>query len=309
MVVFVTGCGACIGNGDVDGPDREGRWGIYYLDLDTGDTELIISFDDPIGTIRLDPSGQWLAFSKNIDDGEKEHEEICTVSVTGEDLRVVTSNGYWDLYPTWSSDGERIAFLSWRDEGLDIYVIGWDGKGETLLFDSGYHDADIHWACDKIVFTSQSCIYMMNDDGTSPRRMTSLSNAGEWGDANLPFGDYDPQLDPTCTRIVFERLEDDSSPHGNYNIYSIGIDGNNEERLTDTGYSQGFASWSHSGDRLVFMVSAIGDKGVYDIYVMNADGSDCANVTPQCYPDEFLCSCPIFSIDDSRIYFVGEWWE
>ncbi|HOP08919.1 MAG TPA: hypothetical protein PLC12_01745 [Candidatus Methanofastidiosa archaeon] len=118
-----------------------------------------------------------------------------------------------------------------------------------------------------------------------------------------------PQLDPTCTRIVFERLEDDSSPHGNYNIYSIGIDGNNEERLTDTGYSQGFASWSHSGDRLVFMVSAIGDKGVYDIYVMNADGSDCANVTPQCYPDEFLCSCPIFSIDDSRIYFVGEWWE
>ncbi len=71
MVVFVTGCGACIGNGDVDGPDREGRWGIYYLDLDTGDTELIISFDDPIGTIRLDPSGQWLAFSKNIDDGER----------------------------------------------------------------------------------------------------------------------------------------------------------------------------------------------------------------------------------------------
>ena len=43
--------------------------------------------------------------------------------------------------------------------------------------------------------------------------------------------------------------------------------------------------------------------------MMNADGTDNHNITPDYFPAEFLCHTPVFSIDDSKIFFIGEWWE
>ena len=82
-----------------------------------------------------------------------------------------------------------------------------------------------------------------------------------------------------------------------------------EIRLTTTGFSQGLASWSHTGEQLVYIVSAIGDTGKYDIYIMNADGTDSHNVTPGYFPAQFLCHWAVFANDDNDIYFIGEWWE
>ena len=87
----------------------------------------------------------------------------------------------------------------------------------------------------------------------------------------------------------------------------VNVDGSNETALTSSRYTQGIASWSHSDEKIVYMVSAIGDDGVYDIYMMNADGSEQTNITPDYFPTEFLCYNPIFSIDDSKVFFVGEW--
>jgi len=79
--------------------------------------------------------------------------------------------------------------------------------------------------------------------------------------------------------------------------------------LTNTNYSQGIASWSHSGDRIVYVVSAINNEGKYDMYMMEADGTNNHNVTPEYFASNFLCYSPIFSMDDSEIYFVGQWYE
>jgi Tol biopolymer transport system component len=149
----------------------------------------------------------------------------------------------------------------------------------------------------------------MQDDGTAPVPITAPPDAGIWGKANLPFGDYDPRLSPDGRKIVFERLEDDTSPHGNYNIFVVNADGSDETRLTDSGYSQGTANWSHSQTRLVFVVAAIGSEGKYDIYMMNADGSNITMINPDHFPPDLLCHSPVFSVDDSKIFFVGQWWE
>jgi TolB protein len=184
-----------------------------------------------------------------------------------------------------------------------------DGTAQSKFYDSGSHDADIHWIDNSIVFTSGSKIWRINDDGTNSTVITNPLNAGEWGDANLPFGDYDPNIHPDGTIICFERLEDDTSSHGNYNIFSINIDGSDVTRLTDNYYTQGFPTWSNSGDKILLLVSAISDEGKYDLYMMNGDGSDYKNITPDYFPDRFLCHAGVFSPDDSLIYFVGEWWE
>ena len=184
-----------------------------------------------------------------------------------------------------------------------------DGTNIHKFYDSGYNDADIHWAGNYIVFTSNNSIWHINDDGSNPIKLTNPPHGGKWGNANLPFGDYDPQLDFKGEKIVFERLENDTSKYGNYNIFTIDIDGSNETRLTKTSYTQGFPTWSHSGEKIAYLVTAIDDKGVYDIYMMNADGTNNHCITPSYFPDTFLCHAPIFSKDDSKIYVVGEWWK
>jgi len=91
----------------------------------------------------------------------------------------------------------------------------------------------------------------MNSDGTNARRVTDPPRAGEWGDAVLPFGDYDPRISPDGSRVVFERLVDDSTQYGNYDLFMVNLDGSSEIRLTENGWTQGLVSWSNDGQTLV----------------------------------------------------------
>jgi Tol biopolymer transport system component len=289
---------------------HEGKYGIYVLDLATEKVRLLYSTDNEIYTsaLRLNKQAEKFVFAQKTGETD-ESTEIFTVNVDGQNLERLTDNNYWDLYPAWSPDGMRIAFLSKRDNDLDIYMMNADGSDQHLFYDSGSHDADIDWAGDTIVFTSGFKIWSIKDDGTRLTQITNPTNAGQWGQANLPIGDYDPRLRPDGLKIVFERLEDPESSHGNYNIFTINSDGAQETRLTNTNYSQGLASWSHSGDRIVYVVSAMNNEGKYDMYMMEADGSDNHSITPEYFPSNFLCYSPIFSQDDSEIYFIGQWYE
>jgi len=285
------------------------KWGIYALDLQTQRISLIYSTSSQLTTLRLNTDGDTFVFSQFFGGDTYEYAEICTISLNGNNLQRLTNNSLWDLYPTWSPNGSQIAFLSLRDKDLDIYLMNRDGTEASMLYDSGSHDADIHWIDDMIVFTSNSSIWKINDDGSKPIKITNPPRAGEWGNANLPFGDYDPQLNQDASKIVFERLVDDTSVHGNYNIFMINIDGTSEIQLTNNSYSQGFPTWSHDGESIAFLVAAINDQGTYDLYRMDANGMNIECIVPDYIPDAFLCHVPIFSHDDSKIYFIGEWWD
>ena len=45
----------------------------------------------------------------------------------------LTDNPAVDISPTWSPDGKRIAFMSFRDGYPEIYVVNVDGGGLTRL--------------------------------------------------------------------------------------------------------------------------------------------------------------------------------
>jgi Tol biopolymer transport system component len=287
---------------------HEVRWGIYRFDIAAQTIVLLYSSPIEIASLRLNSAGDRFVFSEKVGGESSTHEEIFTLSIDGDDLRRITHNNFWDLYPVWSPDGSRIAFLSQRTASLGIYVMNADGSDAKVLYDSSSHEADIDWRGNQIVFTKDSSIWIMRSDGTGIRRLTHPPRAGERGKANLPFGDYDPRISPNGAEVVFERLVDDQSPHGNYELFAIDSAGSNEFQLTHSGYSQGLASWSNSGAQIVYIVAAIGATGQYDLYLMNADGTRNRDITPQYFPPQFLCHWAIFSNDDTAVYMIGEWW-
>jgi hypothetical protein len=58
---------------------------------------------------------------------------------------------------------------------------------------------------------------------------------------------------------------------------------------------------------LTTKLSTVPHEGKYGIYIMDADGTNNHNVTPSYFPAKLLCYSPIFSKDDSKIYFIGLW--
>jgi len=273
------------------------NWGIYSLDLGSKKADLIYSSAEKLTGVSV--KDNLFAFEMN--------EEIYTYNKNSKVLAQLTNNTYLDTYPIFSPNGLKLAYLSMNNT-LDIRVMNVDGSDDELLYDSGFHDADISWINDKIVFTRNSRVWIMDDSGFNAKQLTNYSEAEVWGKANLPFGDYDPRISHDGSKIVFERLLDDVSVHGNYDLFLINVDGSNEARLTNTGYSQGLASWSPNDKKLVYSVAAINDSGAFDLYMINIDGSNNKNITPDYFPSNFLIQSSLF-YSDNLIYFIGQWWE
>jgi Tol biopolymer transport system component len=83
------------------------------------------------------------------------------------------------------------------------------------------------------------------------RAHTNPPRTGEWENSVLPFGNYDPNLSPEGSKIVFERLVNNDIVHGNYNIYVTNADGTGVTAITDNLYPQGLPVWSLSGTHRV----------------------------------------------------------
>ncbi|MFC1565881.1 TolB family protein [Candidatus Neomarinimicrobiota bacterium] len=311
--VFIL-CGCALDNSNTSNtiPEHDKRYGIYSMEIATSDVELIYSSDNLLHRVHENQKETKLVFQEDFGDNTFHDSEICLINSDGSGYQRITNNTWLDAYPSWSPDGTMILFLSWQDypnNTLDIFVMDANGTNLLELYDSGYHDADCSWTNSQIVFTREGQVWIMDDNGTNARQVTNYEFAGQQGNANLPLGDYDPRLNPSGTVICFDRMIDDQSTSGNYNFYTININGTSETPITNTGWQQFMAEWSHAGDRLLFMVAAKGGGGIYDMYTMNPDGSNLSNITPADWPAEFLCSHGIYSYDDKKIYFVGEWWE
>lgn len=182
----------------------------------------------------------------------------------------------------------KIAFSAGQPGQMAIYTMRPDGTGRTAIT-SGYDDLTPTWSPDRrrLAFVRMDgfggTIHVMSDKGG---RITPLLDGNN------------PQWSPDGTRIVFDRVY-----AGNKDIWVMGADGSNPQRLTTHIAVDEDATWSPDGTRIAFRSAR---TGVSEVFVMNVDGSSETRVT---YCDNVASQCtePAWSpiVGDDRIAFAS----
>lgn len=109
----------------------------------------------------------------------------------------------------------------------------------------------------------------------------------------LPSHAVHPVWSPDGERLAFE-----SDLAGNWDIWTMKIDGSDLKQITNGHTQERFASWSPDGTRITF---ASDRSGNWDVWVMNSDGSGIKQITRY----EGLDIAPVWSPDGEKIAFVS----
>lgn len=155
-----------------------------------------------------------------VDINESHKQENITCSSTG----VIECAGY--IQPSWSPDGEQIAFTGGTgvDLDLEIYVANADGTKRVKLTNNEAKDNFPLWSLDgrKILFLSDRSgttgIYTMNVDGTEQTLLT---------DNAIPPNIRAVAWSPDSQKIVFTSNRDND-----WQLYIMDANGSHQTRLT-----------------------------------------------------------------------------
>ena len=193
--------------------------------------------------------------------------EIYVADYDGANAKKLTDHGSVSIKPKVSPDGNRIAYLSYKDRYSFLYVLDRrTGKSTVLSKEVGLNSAP-SWSPDgsRLAMTlskdGNTEIYLRNPDGSNPVRLTRNKD-----------GDTSPCFSPDGGKIVFV-----SDRAGKPQIFVMDADGGNQTRLSFHGGKAYDPVWSPDGKKIAFVSEAKGEG--FEIYVMNADGSSPTQLT------------------------------
>jgi len=239
----------------------------------------------------------WLVFVRDND--------IWVMNADGANQEQLTVTEGYEYTPTWSPDASQIAFSRRLDDASlgDIYIMNADGTNVRQLTKGPEDDGHPTWSPDgkwiafeRIIWEKKgdnwwehisSAIYVIGADGLDMNILT---------DGDPLFFARSPAWSPDGSKIAFHQYMPSLEPH---RLWLMQEDGTNQELLLDWGDSP---SWSPDGQKIAFSSTEAREKNweSYEIYVMNANGSDVKKLTG---PDLSCEECPSWSPDGTKIVF------
>ena len=128
--------------------DRMGGPNIWVMSSLGGPATQLTFTKAPEGDPAWSPNGLKIAYAskRNDIDGTKGTAmDIFVMDPNGSNsMRLTTAKGD-DIEPTWSRDGQKIAFTSNRDGNQEIYFMNADGSGPTRLTNKAGFDRQPDW--------------------------------------------------------------------------------------------------------------------------------------------------------------------
>lgn len=188
--------------------------------------------------------------------------EIFVMRDDGTDARRLTNSLGPDFKPSWSPDGEQIAFRTSRDGQDEVYIMNADGSCQRNLTQDKADDRSPAWSPDGTAiaydhfYDSQfQDVSVMDIVSRSRRRVTTGS------------GEY-PAWSPDGTRIAFASARD-----GDYEIFVINVDGTGEQQLTNNSEYDMYPAWSPDGQSIAYESGTDSFRHIA-IHLMRSDGTD-----------------------------------
>ena len=166
--------------------ERAGDFEIYVMDADGKNQRNLTNHPNGDWSPAWSPDGKRIVFVSQRDGHFRSRfgvtNEIYVMDADGGNEQRLTENRINDWMPSWSPDGERIAFASDEKgelEGFEIYVMDADGDNLRRLTKNFHEDWEPSWSTDgtRIAFTSykdsnEGEIYVMDADGKNQRNLT-----------------------------------------------------------------------------------------------------------------------------------------
>jgi Tol biopolymer transport system component len=192
------------------------------------------------------PDGRRIAYVRS----EATGSTIWVMNADGSGQRRLTSGDDREVWPQWSADGRRLAYMVWDDAACtpvsgsgcavtDVWTVDADGSGQRKVLDSAFQP---RWSPDgsKLLYQRYDSnlatlgVYVARSDGTGVRQ---LVRATLWGSDRAP-----PAWSPTGRTIVY------GVGMGAVRLHLLSFDGR-RRRVLAVGSSPG---WSHDGSRIAF---------------------------------------------------------
>jgi len=213
------------------------------------------------------------------------NKEIYTCDFDGQNLERLTYHDSISLSPAWSSDGQYIAYTSYKSGKPDIFILNLATKQESAIARKGINITPA-WVPGKfelaatLSYSGDQEIYLLTGAGKLIKKLTDTLGI-----------DLSPTWSPDGTKLAFV-----SARAGNPQIYVLEVDSGKVSRLTYEGGYNTQPNWSPRGDKIAYSSRV---DGQFNIFVIGADGQNLSQLTGEAGDNE----APTWSPDGSLIVF------
>jgi dipeptidyl aminopeptidase/acylaminoacyl peptidase len=234
---------------------------------------------ESVSNPEIAPDGKQIVFTRTWVDKMKDQSRsnLWIVDVEGTRVRQLTQGNWRDSNPTWSPDGNRIAFISDRDGTSQLHVMWVTTREVTQLTHLERSPGNLRWSPDgqQIAFT----LLIPDDEPILPVKLPERPRGAEWARPAV-----------IVDRLTWARDGQGPLPRGYTHVFVIdSVLGGSAKQITSGKYSHNTPEWSADGKTMY--VSAIRKpeaeylRGDSEIYAFDLATLEVKTLTDRKGPD------------------------